>query len=254
MNFIIGLIVFFLGAIIGSFLNVCIFRIPKEESIAYPPSHCGSCNNKLKTLDLIPIISYIFLGGRCRYCKEKVSIQYPLVEGLTGVLFVFIYLKYGFALDTIKYCIFTALLIVIGMIDFKTQDVYDSTIITTAIVGIGFYIIEYFLSKQPSLISMIIGIIIPVVILSIFAYVGAMGWGDVEIIAVTGLFLIGKLNVFNLFLSIIIGGIVAIIFMDLGKKDKSSMMAFGPYISIASFITLLFGNEIINFYISTFMM
>lgn len=253
MNFMIGLFIFFFGAIIGSFLNVCIFRIPKGESIAYPPSHCGSCNHKLNVLDLIPILSYIFLRGRCRYCREKVSLQYPMVEGLTGVLFVLIYLKYGLSINLIKFMIFTALLIVIGIIDLKTQDIYDSTIIATVMVGVGFIILEFLIGDKPNITSLLIGVIIPVLILGVFAKFDAMGWGDVEFIGVTGLFLLGRLNIINLFLSIIIGGCIAIIFMLSKRREKGAMMAFGPYIAIASYISLLFGDEIINFYITTFL-
>lgn len=253
MNFIIGLFIFFLGTVIGSFLNVCIFRIPNEESIAYPPSHCGSCNHRLKVLDLIPIFSYIFLKGKCRYCNEKVSSQYPMVEGLTGVLFLLIYLKYGYSIELIKFMIFTAILIVIGIIDLKTQDIYDSTIIVSGVIGLGFTLLQYFTGKEISFISLLLGVLIPVIILSIFAKFGAMGWGDVELIGVTGLFLTGGLNILNLFLAIIIGGIFAVAIMISKGKEKGGMMAFGPHIAIASYISLLFGNEIINFYLTTFL-
>ena len=96
MSYIAEITVFVFGIIIGSFLNVCIYRIPKEESIAYPPSHCGSCGHNLKVIDLVPIFSWLLLKGKCRYCGEKVSKQYPIVEGATGLLFVFLYLKFGF--------------------------------------------------------------------------------------------------------------------------------------------------------------
>ena len=177
MNFIVNGIIFGVGTIIGSFLNVCIYRIPNEESIAYPPSHCGSCGHNLKVLDLVPIFSWLFLRGRCRYCGEKVSKQYPIIEGATGLLFVFLYLKFGFTIELLKYMIFTSILIVIGIIDFKTQDVYDSTIIALGVSGVGFTIIEFFMNKQSSFTSIVLGIAIPVLIISIFAWFGAMGWG-----------------------------------------------------------------------------
>ena len=207
------LIFFLAGIIIGSFLNVCIYRIPKEESIAYPPSHCGSCGHNLNMLDLVPIFSWLFLRGRCRYCGEKVSKQYPIVEGATGLLFVFLYLKFGFTIELLKYMVFTSILIVVGIIDFKTQDVYDSTIIALGIIGVLFTIIEFFINKQISFIGIILGIAIPALIISIFAWLGAMGWGDVEIIGVVGLFLGFKMNMLNLFISIVLGGIAAFVLM-----------------------------------------
>ena len=202
MSYIAEITVFVFGIIIGSFLNVCIYRIPKEESIAYPPSHCGSCGHNLKVIDLVPIFSWLLLKGKCRYCGEKVSKQYPIVEGATGLLFVFLYLKFGFTIELLKYMVFTSILIVVGIIDFKTQDVYDSTIIALGIIGVLFTIIEFFINKQISFISIILGIAIPALIISIFAWLGAMGWGDVEIIGIVGLFLGFKMNMLNLFISI----------------------------------------------------
>ena len=99
-------LIILLGLIIGSFLNVCIYRISREESIAFPQSHCTSCGYNLKPKDLIPVFSYIFLGGRCRSCKEKITIRYPLVEILNACLYLLIYLKYGFTLDFFKFCVF----------------------------------------------------------------------------------------------------------------------------------------------------
>ena len=250
MNFFISVIILIFGIIIGSFLNVCIYRIPKEESIAFPPSHCGNCGHNLNALDLVPIFSWLFLKGKCRYCGEKVSKQYPIVEAATGLLFVFLYLKFGFTFELLKYTIFTSILIVIGIIDFKDQDVYDSTIITLVICGVIFTIIEFFMGKQINFLNIILGIAIPVFIISIFAWFGAMGWGDVEIIGVTGLFLGFELNMLNLFISIVLGGIGACILMILKRRGGKDTMAFGPYIALSSYITLLFGSEILQWYLS----
>jgi len=95
--------VFILGLVFGSFFNVCIYRMPRGESIVFPPSHCTHCNNRLKFYDMIPVLSYIFLRGRCRYCKEKISIKYPIIELLTGFSFLLIYLRYGISLNFFKY-------------------------------------------------------------------------------------------------------------------------------------------------------
>ena len=115
MNFII----FTLGLLIGSFLNVCIYRIPKKESIAFPPSHCTSCETKLRVLDLIPILSYIIAKGKCKYCGDKISPQYPLVELLNGILYLLLYLKYDYSLNFIFYSILVSTLLVISFIDYK---------------------------------------------------------------------------------------------------------------------------------------
>lgn len=250
MSIVIDVMTFVFGSIIGSFLNVCIYRIPKEESIAFPSSHCGNCGHNLKVLDLVPIFSWLFLKGKCRYCGEKVSKQYPIVEGATGLLFMFLYIKFGFTFELLKYMVFTSILVVIGIIDFKTQDVYDSTIITLGVSGVIFTVIEFFINKQISFLNIVLGIVVPALIIAIFAWFGAMGWGDVEIIGVVGLFLGFKLNMLNLFISIVLGGIAACILMILKRRGGKDTMAFGPYIALSSYITLLFGSEILQWYLS----
>ena len=143
----IFLVVIF-GLVIGSFLNVCICRIANEESIAFPPSHCTNCGYELKAKDLIPVLSYIFLGGKCRSCKEKISIQYPIVEILNAILYIAIYLKFGFTLNLFKFCLFASLLIVIGFIDFKTKYVYNSTVVFGVVSGILFAVLEWMETKS----------------------------------------------------------------------------------------------------------
>lgn len=253
MNIVIIASIFFFGAIIGSFLNVCIDRIPNEESIAYPPSHCGNCKTMLKPWDMIPLFSWLLLGGKCRYCKSKVSVQYFFMEVFTGILFLFLYLKFGFTYNFIKFMAFTSILLVIAIIDFKTQDVYDSTIVVGIVMGILFLVGEYLLKIEVNLLSIVLGAVIPGGILFLIAYfTGAMGFGDSEIIFLSGLFLGFKLNLFNLFLSIVIGGMVAIILMITKKKGGKEAIAFGPYIALSSYLVLFIGHPIINWYLNMF--
>lgn len=253
MELILGVIIFCFGCIIGSFLNVCIFRIPKEESIAFPPSHCGYCKHKLGPKDLVPIFSFLFLKGKCRYCNTKVSKQYPLVEAFTGVLFLVLFIKFGLTLEFFKFISLTAILIVIGIIDYKTQFVYTSNIILGIIFGVLFIIIKLFTGGDINLINIALGVIIPALILLIIVVTtNAMGMGDVEIIFMVGFFLNMKLNLLNLFLSIVLGGIAAIYLMISKKKSGKEEMAFGPYIAISTYITILFGNDILNWYFGTF--
>lgn len=253
MNIIISASIFFFGAIIGSFLNVCIDRIPNGESIAYPPSHCGNCKNNLKPWDMVPLFSWLLLGGKCRYCKSKVSIQYFFMEALTGLLFLLLYLKFGFTYNLIKFMAFTSILLVIAVIDFKTQDVYDTTIVVGIVIGILLLIGEYLLNGQIDLVSIALGAIIPGAILFAVAYfTGAMGLGDSEIIFLAGLFLGLKLNLFNLFLSVVIGGLVAIILMITKKKGGKEAIAFGPYIALSSYLVLFIGHPILNWYFNIF--
>lgn len=252
---IIYFLIFTLGMSIGSFLNVCIFRIPLEQSIILPPSHCMNCGKRLKSYDMLPIISWIILKGKCRYCKREISYRYPLVEFVTGIIFLSIYLKYGFAFETIKFCFFTALIIVIGLIDMDTTDVYNSTIIAGIISFVLLSILNFILLKinfvsEFSIINYILGGIIGAgIILIIILVTRGMGFGDAEICLVCGLFLGIKNIIFMLVLSVVIGGLVGIVLILLKKKKRKDYIPFGPFIAISSIFTLLFGSGIVNWYI-----
>ncbi|MGG7098288.1 prepilin peptidase [Clostridium sardiniense] len=253
MDLVIWLIIFLFGSIIGSFLNVCIFRIPKEESIVFPASHCGSCNTRLKGKDLVPIISFLALKGKCRYCYDKVSIQYPLIEVATGILFIAVYLKFGLSIEFFKFVTLTSVLLVIGIIDYKTQYVYSSVIITGIILGIIFLTITLITGEKSNLINVAIGALIPAMILAIIVWTtNGMGWGDVEIIFMIGIFLGLRLNLLNLFISIILGGVYAIYLIIFKKRNGKEAIAFGPYIVAATFITFIYGNQILDWYLGNF--
>ena len=239
---------FILGTIIGSFLSVCICRIPAGESIVYPPSHCSNCKSNIKPYDLIPIVSYVILRGKCRYCKEKISIKSPLMELFTGIMFLSLYLKYGLTLELIKYLILFSFLIVIGSIDYNTTDVYFSTTSTGIGIGILFLVINWYL-KLPIKTYFLGAIIGGIFILLIAVLTGGMGFGDVEICILSGIYIGTKLTVLMLFLSFILGGAVGAILIISKKKSRKDYIAFGPYISIATMIAVLFGEKIINWYL-----
>lgn len=243
------LIIFILGTIIGSFLNVCIYRIPEEKSISYPPSHCTSCGNNLKPLDLIPILSYVFLKGKCRYCGEKISIRYPIIEFLTGILYLLIYIKYSLTLYTIKYIIIVSILIVIGMIDLDTTDVYFKTTLTGFIAAIVFLALRAYMGLP--VVDYIYGGIIGGLSLSIIILItkGGMGWGDAEICLVCGLALGVKLTLLMLFLSFVLGSIIGLTLIALKKKTRKDYIPFGPFIVLASIITILWGQGIVRWYL-----
>ena len=247
----IFLVVIF-GVVIGSFLNVCICRIANEESIAFPPSHCTNCGYELKAKDLIPVLSYIFLGGKCRSCKEKISIQYPIVEILNAILYIAIYLKFGFTLNLFKFCLFASLLIVIGFIDFKTKYVYNSTVVFGVVSGILFAVLEWMETKSipwnyiaGAFIGF--GIIYLIVILT-----RGMGEGDIDIALICGLFLGIKGILVTLFLAIILGGIVATIILIFKLKERKAEIAFGPYLAIGGIIACLYGSRLIDIYLGLF--
>lgn len=236
------------GLIIGSFLNVCIYRIPREESIAFPPSHCTNCGNKIKEYDLIPIISYLFLKGKCRYCKEKISIRYPLIELITGVLFLALYIEYGLDFNFVKYAVLICFLIVIGMIDFDTTDVYLKTTASGIIIGIIFIIITYFMHNNV-LTFLYGGLLGGGIIAAIILLTHGMGWGDAEICLLCGLYFGFKLSVVLMFFSFVFGGLIGILLIVLKKKSRKDYIPFGPFIAFAGIFTSIFGEKILSWYL-----
>ncbi|MEF3245249.1 MAG: prepilin peptidase [Caldisericaceae bacterium] len=247
-------IVFFaLGAIIGSFLNVVIYRLPKGESIVYPPSHCTHCGHKLAASDLIPIFSYIYLKGRCRYCNEKISIVYPIVEAITGITVALLFLKFGFSLDLLKYIVFACILIVIAMIDLNTGYVYDSIVIPSIFVGLAF---SFFTTgfKEAIFGAIFYGVLFFLIILisKLFYKEGGMGEGDLTAGIMIGAFLGLKLSVVSFILSFIFGSLVGILIMIFEKKDGETQIPFVPYLAFGAIVSVFLGGKLISFYLQLF--
>jgi len=237
------------GLIIGSFLNVCIFRIPKDESISFPPSHCTSCGTRIKPYDLVPVLSYFILGGKCRKCGEKISIRYPLIELATGITFFLIYFKFGLTIELVKFTLLSCFLIIIGMIDLDTTDVYLSTTLTGIITGLLFVIIT-FASGSSYLTFILGGILAGGVIALIIVITHGMGWGDFEICLLSGLFLGFKSSIVMLFFSFVLGGAIGVLLLLTKKKSRKDPIPFGPFIVMGTFIAMFFGEQIINWYLN----
>lgn len=247
--FIIKIYIFILGLILGSFLNVCIYRIPREESISFPPSHCTNCGNRIKWYDLVPILSYLILKGECRYCREKISFRYPLIELITGVLFIAIYIKFGLSLEFIKFAILICFLLVIGIIDFTTTDVYSKTTYLGIAFGTILLIINLVYFSGGPLNFLLGGAIGAFVIAIIILLTKEMGWGDAEICGMCGLFLGWRLTIFMLFISFILGGLIGTILVITKKKSRKDYISFGPYIAIASAVSIFIGNSAMAWYL-----
>jgi leader peptidase (prepilin peptidase)/N-methyltransferase len=243
------LFIFIFGLIIGSFLNVCIYRIPAGKSIATPPSSCGSCGTRLKPLDLFPIVSWIFLGGKCRYCGESIAIRYPFVELMTGLLFSVVFWQYGMDKVLLPYLTLTAILISITFIDLDHQ-IIPNKINLFALGGfLVFNIILGYINWTDSLLGALIGggFLFLLVIISKGA---AMGMGDVKLMAVLGLYLGWTSIILTLLLSFIIGGVFGVLLLVLKIKGRKDAIPFGPWIAIAAFVTIVFGSNILTWYIA----
>jgi len=245
-------LIFILGLIVGSFSNVCIYRIPRNESIIYPASHCPKCRSNISPKDNIPLLSYILLKGRCRNCKNKISIQYPIVELLTGLIYLIIYLIYGLSIQSLIYIILSSALIIITFIDLNEQIIPDEISLPGIVIG---FIISFFV-PYISFINSALGLLAGGGIILIIALGGsaifkkdAMGGGDVKLAAMIGAFLGWRYIIISLFLGFFIGALAGIFLIISKIKSREDIVPFGPFIVLGSFITLLWGKNIISWYI-----
>jgi len=237
-------IFFIYGLFIGSFLNVCIFRIPAGISLIKPPSSCGSCGHRLNYIDMLPVVNYIINKGKCRYCKSSYSMQYPLIELLNGILYLFISLKFGFSINSIIYCIIVSLLIVVSMIDLKHKIIPDGLIITGIIIGI-----ILLLQDKTVLFNRLIGLGIGLgLFLTIAVLTNAMGGGDIKLMAVLGLIFGIKGILFIALFSFVIGAIISVALLTLKIKSRKDEIPFGPFISLSALIYIFYGTEIVALY------
>lgn len=245
MPVIYAILLFIFGIIIGSFLNVVIYRLPKHESIVFGPSHCMNCNEKIKSYDLIPILSYLILGGKCRHCHTKISMRYPLIEFFNGLLYVWIFSVYGITLDSVLLMAFTSSLLVIAMIDFDTMDIYDGVLVTILILGVLRLALNFDSFPNAALGGLIVSI--PLYIIAMLTQ--GIGGGDVKLMAVAGFFLGVKATVVGTFIGILTGGFWGIILLTLFKKEGKAMIPFGPFLCLGMFLASLYGTQIANWYL-----
>jgi leader peptidase (prepilin peptidase) / N-methyltransferase len=243
---------FLIGLFIGSFLNVCIYRLPKGESILFPPSRCPDCNHRLGVIDLIPVISYLFLRGRCRYCQSSISIRYPMVELLTGIIFFFIsktFINY----QLFFYLIFASILIVISFIDLKDRVIPDSLSVGGIIMGLIFNAINH------NFVSALLGATIGFAALFLIAKIGklvfkkeAMGEGDFYLAALLGAFLGWKLLLVAVFAAFLFGGGVSILLLISGRVKIGQELPFGPALCVGGLGALFFGQQLLSWYLALF--
>ena len=258
MNTYFTIISFIMGIVLGSFFNVCIYRIPNKQSIVNPPSHCYNCNTRLKPLDLVPILSWTLLRGKCRYCGQKISPRYALVELLTGILFVLVYKVYGYNTITLYYLLLVSLLVIITFIDLDHYIIPDELIIFGSIGALIFNILGQGISIKDSLLGGLIcggGMLVLIHLIELLIKKEAMGGGDIKLFGMVGLFLGVKLGLLTILLSVYIGatyGILTIIYSKIKKKEYNSMIPYGPFISVGALISILYGTNIVNWYIGLF--
>ena len=236
---------FMIGAILGSFYYVVAYRIPKGESIVSPPSHCPKCNHRLGPLELVPIFSWLFQLGRCKNCKCKISVFYPLFETACGLLFGFCYLSYGFSLDLIIVLTFVSMIMIIILSDIYYMIISDGVLIFFAlsifVEMIFIYDIKY------ALMHLLYGVISFAIMYSLkllgdFLFKKeSMGGGDIKLLFVFGLMFGWQMSIVSIFLSAIIGLPISLILL---KKNSEHVIPYGPYLGLAAIIIVLFKIDI----------
>ncbi|MDD5008667.1 MAG: prepilin peptidase [Syntrophorhabdaceae bacterium] len=281
MGTITDIVIFIFGAVLGSFLNVCIHRLPKEEvgeetevtiaqlpsifmkqirSIATPPSNCPHCKHPIRFYDNIPIVSYIILGGKCRDCGIKISVRYPIVELLTAVLCFVLYRKLGISFEFLVSVIFVALLVVISFIDLDFQIIPDILSIGGLIVGLFLAIFRPFfiyLSPKFNVLDSLYGVLLGGGVLFIIAYSykliakrEGMGGGDIKLLAMIGSFCGIKGVIFSLMAGSLFGTVVGIPVMLAKGKNTKYAIPFGPFLALGAVVYLYKGNAITLYFIN----
>jgi leader peptidase (prepilin peptidase)/N-methyltransferase len=269
---VIPLGVFLFGLVIGSFLNVCILRIPAEKSIVLPASSCTKCGKAIAPYDNIPVFSWLILGGKCRNCKTKISAMYPAVELLTGLLFLACYYAFGLTVDALKWAVFAALLVDLTITDLRERILPDVvnffglgvgllfSFFTTPMDGTAMWIANRWFAFPPpqpvlSFVDAILGAVagsglLWVVAEGYFRLRGreGMGLGDVKMMAAVGAFLGLQRTLLTVLAGSLLGSVIGIILIAVSKKDRNYELPFGTFLGAGALLVLFFGNPALQWY------
>lgn len=240
---------FILGCCIASFINVLIYRIPQKLDFVRGRSFCPKCHNTLKAYDLVPIFSWLFLKGKCRYCQEPISIRYPLIELCGGIIAMICFYRYEFSWMTLVSFGLAMILLTITMIDFDTMTIPDGLVVALIVPALACTV----LNQDISIVSRVIGMLCVSGFMFVLTLIipDCFGGGDMKLMFVCG-FMLGWVNTLLAgFIALLVGGIYAS-YLLISRKTEESHMAFGPYLCLGVFIALLYGNEIIGIYLSLF--
>lgn len=246
-DFISYSFIFILGLVIGSFLNVCIYRIPRDESIVFPPSRCPKCGRKLSALENMPLLSYMLQRGKCKGCQGSISIRYPIVELLTGISFVWLFSMLGFSAVFLKYSVMMCILLAISFIDLEHKIIPDEIVV----FSIGAGILLNLIARDVTFLSALIGFFSASGILLLMAVItkGAMGGGDIKLMAAMGIFIGNGPILLALFIGFMIGGFVSLILLIFKIKGRKDYIPFGPFLAAGVLVSGLFFDEILRWYL-----
>ena len=258
MDVVIGVLYGVYGLLVGSFLNVCIYRIPRHIFWVNAHSFCPNCRTKLRWYELIPLFSYLFLGGRCRTCHERISPRYPLVEGGNMLLWLLAYLVFGFGWYSIMVCVLFSLLLVIACIDLDIMEIPNGLVLAVAVLGLAPFIASFFEgSGLPSDLpwwGYLVGVAassVPLFLLALLTR-GGIGGGDIKLMAALGLFMGWQSVLLGTFFGFILGGTMGVVLILVFGRNRRAMMPLAPALALGSVISLLWGQRIIAAFLSLF--
>jgi leader peptidase (prepilin peptidase)/N-methyltransferase len=269
---LIGIFVVLFGLVIGSFLNVCILRIPERKSIVLPASACPKCGVAIQAYDNIPVVSWLILGGKCRNCKTPISKMYPLVELLTGLLFLACYFAFGLTVETLKWCAFCALIIVLVFTDLRERLLPDAVNYTGLVLGLAFsfftapvdgtarWLASHLFDFPPpspalSFVDAILGAAVGSALLWLVseAYFRTrgregMGLGDVKMMLLVGAFLGVKRTLLTILAGALLGSVIGLLFILARRKESNYELPFGTFLGMAAVLVVFFGTPLVNWY------
>ncbi len=244
----LGISIFIAGLIVGSFLNVVIFRLEKNKSFIFGRSVCLGCNNQIVWHDNIPVVSFLLLRAKCRNCRRPISWQYPAVELATAIIFIWLFSRFGINFKFFSLIIFSCFLLVIFVYDLKHYLILDRVSIPAMVAALLLN-----LMLRLGFVNLLLGAIIGGVFFAFQFFVSKGKWvgdGDIRLGFLMGLMLGWKMLLVALFLAYLIGSFVSILLMIFSNKKMSSQIPFGPFLALATFITLIYGTEILNWYLN----
>jgi leader peptidase (prepilin peptidase)/N-methyltransferase len=247
------ILAFMYGAVVGSFLNVCIFRIPANRSIVSPPSSCPGCGSRIRWYDNIPIASFVLLGAKCRSCKAPIAYRYPFVELANGILTMFLFMKFGPSLTFGALFLLCSSLVVITFIDIDHQIIPDVISLPGILLGFAFSFFLPWLGWKSSLAGLLLGGTSLLVVAYGYQFLTGkegMGGGDIKLLAMMGAFLGWKSIVFIVFAASLLGSVIGIALMLAKGRDSKLAIPFGPFLAFGAVLFIFYGKQIIDWYFS----
>lgn len=256
MDIVTGALIFILGTLVGSFLGVCITRLPLGKSVVLPPSSCPFCEKRIGAIDLVPVLSYLWLRGKCRNCKARISGLYPAVEALTGAVYLLLYLKFSLTPELPVYMVLSSLLIIAAFTDLRHMIIPNGVIIAGLVLGtiqLAATVITSLLEPWHIYVIGLFAGALPLLLISVLGWLllkkEVIGGGDIKLMAFCGLVIGWKLVIPAYLIGITAGALFGIVLLTAGRKKSSDLIPLGAFLALGVLISVFFGYELIDWYL-----